>query len=182
MSEETIRFLIEQKITFINTAVNACMLWWVSSIVFCGSVLGAVWLKRAELKEEQIVKWIGIILSTFFFAIAGFGFLAIYSIGCAQTEISSLAAALRYQGDFFSTELEVFRWECGLVPSVSFSYSWFGFFSGDICLTTYRSRTQLHLKLMNPKLRPLYSINSNGADTLIACQRSRQGVESRQGF
>jgi len=34
MNEETIRLLIEQKITFVNTTANACMLWWVSSIVF----------------------------------------------------------------------------------------------------------------------------------------------------
>jgi hypothetical protein len=109
MNEETLRFLIEQKTTFINTAVNACMLWWVSSIVFCGSVLAAVWMKRDELRKERFMRWTGAILSIFFLAIACFGFLAIYFIGKGKTEISSLAVDLKYQGDFFGTELEAFQ-------------------------------------------------------------------------
>jgi len=121
MTEETVRFLIEQKITFINTAVNACMLWWVSSIVFCGSVLAAVWIKRDELRKERFISWTGVILSTLFLAIACFGFLAIYFIGKGKTEISSLAVDLKYQGDFFGTELEVFQWAMWL-GAISFLF------------------------------------------------------------
>jgi hypothetical protein len=106
---ETQRFLIEQKLSFVTTAVNACMLWWVSSIVFCGSVLAAVWIKRVELREEHFIRWTGAILSIFFLAISCFGFFAIYFIRKVKTEIFSLAAGLRYEGKLFGTELGVFQ-------------------------------------------------------------------------
>ncbi len=55
--------LLEQKMTFLNTLVDACMLWWVSTVAFSGSALGAVWVKRQgqkPLPAAGLVRKIGI--------------------------------------------------------------------------------------------------------------------------
>lgn len=110
MDDNTIQFLIGQKITFINSAVNACMLWWVSSYVFYGYVLAAVWSKRAELQGRRLINWIGIILSIFFLSTCVFGVLSICYLSDVKAEIAALARNLKYQDGFFNTELSNFQW------------------------------------------------------------------------
>ena len=118
MGEDTIRLLIEQKITFVNTTANACMLWWVSSIVFYGSVLAAMWLKQDEmkawlkqdeLKRKKGMNQLGIVLSGFFLATALFGVVIIGYSFPVQREIADLAARLKYEGNFFGYEMWGFR-------------------------------------------------------------------------
>jgi hypothetical protein len=53
-TDDTTRYLIGQKISYVNSTVNVCMLWWVSSIVFCAYVLAAVWSMRAVLGPGYI--------------------------------------------------------------------------------------------------------------------------------
>ena len=131
MDDQTIRFLIEQKISFINSALNACMLWWVSSIVFCGTVLAAVWIKRDELQQQRLITGTFIILSIFFLSVTGFGLSAIYFLAVVETEIAFLASSLKTQDDlllmqlsnFFGTELGAFRvamW----IGAGSFAFVW----------------------------------------------------------
>lgn len=109
-NNETIRFLIAQKITYINAMVSVCMLWWVSSVVLYGSVLAAVWSKQTELKAQpSTLNWLGFALSVLFLATAAFGVLAIcYSLRI-QAEIHTLATSLGGHNNFFNSELSGFR-------------------------------------------------------------------------
>jgi len=114
--EETKRFLIEQKVSFVNSAVNAAMLWWVSSLLFCGSVLGAVWSEREKLQSKPgVLVGLGIVLFVFFGAIAIFGFMGAYRLCIVQVEIAALAGALKYSepvvkpNGFFYTEILTFK-------------------------------------------------------------------------
>lgn len=117
--EETKRFLIEQKVSFVNSAVNAAMLWWVSSILFCGSALAAVWSNKEGLqKNTGILVGIGIVLFVFFGAIAIFGFLGAYRLCIVQGEIAALARHWKYTApedkptlmdNFFYTEILTYR-------------------------------------------------------------------------
>jgi hypothetical protein len=109
-TNETTRFLIEQKITYINSVINVCMLWWVSTVVFYGSVLAAVWLKQKELKQQRLIlKLLGRTLSVLFLATAAFGVLVIsYSLSI-QAEIDTLVDSLKGPDNFFATELSGFR-------------------------------------------------------------------------
>lgn len=118
MNEETIRLLIEQKITFVNTAANVCMLWWVSSIVFYGSVLAAMWVKqdelKARLKQDELegkksINLLGWVLSCFFLATALFGVVIFCYSFPIQRGIAGLAARLKYEGSFFYNEIWGFR-------------------------------------------------------------------------
>jgi hypothetical protein len=115
MDDETIRFLIEQKMSYVTSTVHVCMSWWVSSIVFCSSVLAAVWLQQAELqKQPHYLKGLGIVLFAFFFVIAYFGYLVTRRLSAVQSEIAALAEKLKYvpvrsEKNFFHTEIRTFQ-------------------------------------------------------------------------
>jgi hypothetical protein len=96
ISDETIRFLIAQKMSYVSATVNVCMQWWVSSIVFCGAVLAAVWLNQKELRQPGILIGLGLILLVFFCLIAYFGFSVAHRLGIVQQEIAALADKLHY--------------------------------------------------------------------------------------
>lgn len=117
-NNETLRFLIEQKTTYLNSVVNVCMLWWVSSIVFYGSILAAMWLKQTELKKwlkqdaKRKVLNIGLLkgaLLGFFLATALFGVAILFYSFPIQSEISALATKLGYEGNYFYNEMWGFR-------------------------------------------------------------------------
>jgi hypothetical protein len=123
ISDETIRFLIKQKMSYVNSTVNVCMLWWVSSIVFCGYVLAAVWLYREQLRQPGYIIGLGLILFVFFFYIAYFGLLIADRLVIVQKEIAVFADELNYgylrdklkasdlnpYGGFFYTEIITFK-------------------------------------------------------------------------
>lgn len=114
MSDKTVRFLIQQKMSYVNSAVNICMLWWASSIVFSGSILAAVWAKRGELGEPFFIIGLGVAIFIFFFGIADFGFMAANRLGMVQRQIAELARKLNYgelkrEENFFRTEIETFQ-------------------------------------------------------------------------
>lgn len=115
MTDETRRFLIEQKVSYVNSTVHVSMSWWVSSIVFCGSVLAAIWLQREELRQQpRYVIGLGIVLFAFFFVIAYFGHLVARRLGRVQSEIAALAKQLGYvtlesEKGFFDTEIRTFQ-------------------------------------------------------------------------
>jgi len=104
--DENIRFLLEQKLALMNMAGNVCMAWWVSSVVFCGSILAVVWLNRSELVESGMIDLLGIALSIFFVSIINFGALIIwFYLGNLRKEICDLT-----KKEFFSTELSTLKW------------------------------------------------------------------------
>ncbi|HEX8069088.1 MAG TPA: hypothetical protein VF546_03990 [Pyrinomonadaceae bacterium] len=117
-------FLIEQKMSYINSTVNVCMLWWASSIVFCGSVLAAVWSALGPLRNlSRFTMGLGLVLFAFFSVIPLFGFLVASRLGKVQREIAVYAsellgaelttrletAKLQTKGGFFYTEICTFQ-------------------------------------------------------------------------
>jgi ABC-type Na+ efflux pump permease subunit len=115
ISPESIRFLIEQKVSYINAVVHISMLWWASSIVFSGSVLAAVWSQRDQVKGEPgFVHGLGIVLFVFFFVIAYFGHIVAVRVGSVQREIADAARHLHFEDPalrdgFFQTERRTFQ-------------------------------------------------------------------------
>lgn len=105
MEPETVKFLIERKIDFVNSIAQMGMLWWVSSVVFCGSVLAAVWSKQDNLKKQRLVNPLGFILSGFFLSMVVFGGMVIYYLIHTEGEIAALASNLKTQDNFFRSEL-----------------------------------------------------------------------------
>ncbi|HEU0144057.1 MAG TPA: hypothetical protein VFQ47_04665 [Nitrososphaera sp.] len=107
---ETLRFLIEQKMASMNTAGNVCMTWWVSSVVFCGSILAAVWLQREELAKSGffLLASFSFVLTVFFAGIVIFGIVAIKYLKKFHKDIFALAKELNQEG-VFCTEVIYFK-------------------------------------------------------------------------
>ena len=106
--KETLHFLLEQKISFVNMVGNVLMTWWVSSVVFCGTTLAAVWLNRKELVDSGVIGWLGFLLLVFFSSIVYFGILITQYIDKVSKEISVLGKELNSEF-FFSYELSNFK-------------------------------------------------------------------------
>lgn len=110
MDQDSIKFLIERKIDFLNSVAQVCMIWWASSVVFCGSILAGVWAKRDELRERKLLLGLGFVLLIFFSSIVFAGCLAIYGyLRNVRREIAELAGQLGHQNRFFHTEVSSFE-------------------------------------------------------------------------
>ena len=107
-NEET-RFLLGQKLAYVNTLASVCMTWWVSSIVFCGSILAAVWLYRDKLIVSGLIHLLGVFLSLFFAGIAVFGAQITWNHLPKLKEDLSRLPKKTNNYDFFSTELSTFK-------------------------------------------------------------------------
>ncbi|HEY0428592.1 MAG TPA: hypothetical protein VGC76_12495 [Pyrinomonadaceae bacterium] len=90
--DETLHFLLGQKLIYLNTIAKVCMSWWVSSIVFCGTILAAVWLRRGELVDSGIINYLGFFVGCFFLSFIGFGIAALYYLFKFRDKISELIA------------------------------------------------------------------------------------------
>jgi hypothetical protein len=73
IDNENLRFLLGHKLSYLTTVSIVCMSWWVSSIVFCGSIIAAVWYKRADLVEPKIIIVLGVAVTLFFASFIRFG-------------------------------------------------------------------------------------------------------------
>jgi hypothetical protein len=104
VEKDTSQSLLEQKIASLGTLANVCVTWWVSSVVFCGSILAAVWLNRRELVESNIIGLLGFLLLTFFLSIIGFGALVIVYLCKLYKEVK------RKHRSYFSREIKYFIW------------------------------------------------------------------------
>jgi len=95
---EPISILLNQEFNLLNTIANVGMTWWVSSIVFCGSALGGIWVKRPEVIKMSHFGLLGFFLGVFFGSIVLFGVLMIYATVKLQTEIELLQSELNIMG------------------------------------------------------------------------------------
>ncbi len=72
--DEILNIILQHKLSFLDTMSNVAMLWWVSSVVFCGYIIAAVWMKRDEIEKKDFpLPWFFFIVFAFFFSIVVFG-------------------------------------------------------------------------------------------------------------
>ena len=108
------RLLLEQKLASLNAVANMCMTWWVSSVVFCGSILAGVWLQREEIVKSGVLFALGLTLSVFFAGVVAFGAVIWRKyLPALGGELSDLARSSGVGGSF-SNELSTFRWGMGI--------------------------------------------------------------------
>jgi hypothetical protein len=105
---DTARFLFEQKIKCVNTIGHVCMSWYVSTVVFYGTILAVVWWNRKDLTDSKIIPWLGVLLTAFFAGVLFYGITFVRYLARLQTEIDGFTTELGYTG-FFSNELLTFR-------------------------------------------------------------------------
>ena len=77
MNEEVLRLLLEKNLSFLETLTSSCMLWWVSSVIFCGSLLAGIWTKQDDIREMPFFNWLFFVAFVFIASIVCFGFWVI---------------------------------------------------------------------------------------------------------
>ncbi len=105
---ETARFLFEQKIRCVNTVANVCMSWYVSTVVFYGTILGVVWWNRRDLTNSKAIFWLGWILTFFFAGVLYYGITFIKYLKQLDRQISDFTKEVGYEG-FFAHEMFTFK-------------------------------------------------------------------------
>lgn len=112
---ETLRQLIDLKISIMNTFIQVCMIWWVSGTAFCGSILGWIWTKRSELKHAQYLPVLGTVLTVFFLTILMFGSLIICYTIQLEAGLGNLLSQLTPGNNELAFVLEVTIFKFGMV-------------------------------------------------------------------
>ena len=115
---DTARFLFEQKIKCVNTIGNVCMSWYVSTVVFYGTILAVVWWNRQDLTNSKVILWLGCLLTVFFIGVLYYGITFIKYLNRLDEQISEFTKQLEHEG-FFSHEIFTFK-RAMLIGTLSF--------------------------------------------------------------
>ena len=94
MPTDPIQQLLAYKIQLLTTIANTSMLWWVSAVVFCASVLGAIWSRRSEAEAILRLKPMGFLLYFFFSSIVLYGLLVTIMVALQYRDIRFLLQKL----------------------------------------------------------------------------------------
>lgn len=120
--------LLKLKLNTLNIYAIVGMTWWVSSVAFCGTIIGGAWLKRAEFRQFKFLKPLGFLLGFFFSSIVFFGIWMIIGIQQLRYEVDAIQAALKIpdnlSGNFEFTCIQV-GYGVGTTSFAIILYVWF---------------------------------------------------------
>jgi hypothetical protein len=88
--------IIDGKIAIGQSIISAAMTWWVSSVVFCASVVAATWLRRADVHALSFAVralFCGVVL-VFFVSVVAFGVLTYRTFRRLAREVGELRTSL----------------------------------------------------------------------------------------
>lgn len=92
--QEVLSILLQHKLDMLDTTANTSMLWWVSSVVFCGYALSASWYYRDEFVKVPRMKLLFLFMTFFFISIVAYGCYICYGIWALYNETSYLVTKL----------------------------------------------------------------------------------------
>ena len=94
--DKALLVLLGSKYEFLSVYANLSMLWWVSSIVFCASVIAAVWRFQSEIfnMPRLYINILFFVGSVFFITIVAYGSLAVFFVKWMEQEILYVAERL----------------------------------------------------------------------------------------
>lgn len=104
MDPITAQVLISRKLEFLRTVADTSMQWWVSSVLFCASVLGAMWSRRIEVMVMPYKRQVGFLLTFFFGSIVLYGALVTAITLLDWFSARQLLDVLRAPEDLFNSE------------------------------------------------------------------------------
>ena len=79
MNNEILQIMLQKNLDFLATLLSACMTWWVSSVVFCGSLIAGIWLKKDDIKKMgSYFHWFFFVASVFVASVVCFGFWVVW--------------------------------------------------------------------------------------------------------
>jgi hypothetical protein len=90
--EEFVKMVFEHKLSIVKETTSSMMLWWVTSVVFCGSLLGGVLFNQEKiinLSPPYIYHVVFSLIVLFFLSIILFGFSTANQIRKIKLDILS---------------------------------------------------------------------------------------------
>jgi hypothetical protein len=92
--QEILLALLEKRMDFLNTIADASMLWWVSSVVFCGTIIAAVWLQKEMILNSDLFNGLFGLVTVFFASIVTYGFWTVWSVSKIGSQIELILEGL----------------------------------------------------------------------------------------
>lgn len=92
---ELVRMLAENKLEVLRMIGNVGMLWWVSAVVFCGTIVGVAWYYRDQILtlQEARIRALFIVVSLFFVSIVVYGIWTVYGVYLLESDFQLLMSA-----------------------------------------------------------------------------------------
>lgn len=128
MNPDHLIALLQKKLDFVATLANIGMTWWVSSVVFCGSILAAVWVYRKEVASSPLFVWLAAGLTYFFISIVVFGVFIVCVVNHLETEAHQILSYLKFNESFSFIEFATVRYGMviGTTSFVVVTVAWVG--------------------------------------------------------
>jgi hypothetical protein len=105
-----VEFLLTQKLEMWRTIGDATMLWWVSAVVLCATIIGIALTHADKIKKPRHLHVAALVVMVFFTMIFTYGLIVILYIPRLHADIVSLAAGQPGVGTAFNPELWFFRY------------------------------------------------------------------------
>lgn len=109
---ENIKMIVDRKLDFLNTVSDTSMLWWVSVVVFCGTVIGVVlgWKEKLEALPSYILKFFSFIVLIFLTSVVGYGYLVIEYADKSHKELKLLLPQIQVSPSAFDCEYSLLKY------------------------------------------------------------------------
>ena len=78
LEDPSLEFIIENSLDMLKSYQSIGMRWWATSVVFCASIIGAVWRNRSYLIQHPLLKSLELAIGFFLISIVGFGAIMAY--------------------------------------------------------------------------------------------------------
>jgi hypothetical protein len=144
---ETLQKLLEYDFQFANTVANTSMIWWASSVVFCGYVLAYFWNSKAKIENWKSFRAVAVVIGLLFLSMIVYGWWIIRVLNSIEMEVHSITKELGIQKQYGQPAFAGIRWAIGIGTS-SFAFvfiAWFVF-----CIDAWRSRRGKRVFLFRP--------------------------------
>lgn len=82
-----LELFITHKFSMLDLLANTSMLWWVSSIVFCATIIAAVFTHKEKLCKLPHIHFACFLVTLFFLTFPAYGFWIIYCSNQIQSEL-----------------------------------------------------------------------------------------------
>ena len=110
MNDAILQILLQKNLDFLATLVNACMTWWVSAVVFCGSLIAGIWLKQDSIRKmgSWCFHWFFFVSNVFVASVVCFGFWVVLTSSRLESEHNQIIGLLK-AGTGLHVEFAVLR-------------------------------------------------------------------------
>ena len=123
----SLEFMVENSLEMLKSYQSIGMRWWATSVVFCASILGAIWRNRTYLIQHPLLKSLELAIAFFMISIVAFGAMMAYHCWSMLHDFLQLSTQNTGNLIHFEKEFWVTTWGYLIATSsfVLITISWF---------------------------------------------------------